>query len=714
MGTNRPDGMIDVARRPPVAGLAGTPRPAPGSAPAAGGALALAALVVVATAVPAPGFRLPVVLALAFAGPGLALLATIRVRDRAVAWSLAVLTSLTAFAGTATLLVWSHRWHPWAAVWLLAAVTAAGGAARLARTPRPTLRVGPVRRPAAGHLAVVAAALGLWAYALATTDLTRVGQYGLLGSVPPAWFGALALTVGGFVASLVRLRDRVVPALYVVTLVLVLHATTPALLDAPGYATAYPDIGVVEWFQHGAAPLAGDAAQQWPAVFAAAAQFGAVTGVSAAGVAAWSVVAFNLVASLLLLAVARTLTPDHRVAYLTVFLFQCVTWVTAGQLAPLALAFLLSLGVLLIALRYLPGRPGRRPPLAVLAGVTVVYAVLVATDRLAPLLVLLQVAVLARVARRVGPWWVTLVFAAVVVAYLAPRAGLVTESFDLLARVAGDGTPWGSLGQAFSAVVVRILALATVLLAVVAALATGRRWRTVVVPVVLLVTPLALLLLDDRADGGPAVHRVFLFAAPWCAYLIALGIFRVADRTAVPVGPGAKTWHARPSARRAGVAVTVVLLFVAALVSVQGQHGQLMVDRRTPDELAAAHYVYDHGRPGATVALASSAFPARLDARYPLFDRGVTAGEPDLAIGADLHGSTLPPEVLPQVETYVTSFHGTTAYLVISDGMRRQSDYFGYFPTGTLDRLESTLDSAPGWSLFYGNPQVRIYQYAPT
>jgi hypothetical protein len=85
-------------------------------------------------------------------------------------------------------------------------------------------------------------------------------------------------------------------------------------------------------------------------------------------------------------------------------------------------------------------------------------------------------------------------------------------------------------------------------------------------------------------------------------------------------------------------------------------------------------------------------------------------GEPDLVKGARLRDVQLNDAYLPAIERYLRSFGGTTAYLVISDGMRRQAAYFGYLPAGSLDTLDATLTASTGWSLFYANDDVAIYQ----
>jgi hypothetical protein len=89
----------------------------------------------------------------------------------------------------------------------------------------------------------------------------------------------------------------------------------------------------------------------------------------------------------------------------------------------------------------------------------------------------------------------------------------------------------------------------------------------------------------------------------------------------------------------------------------------------------------------------------------------VPVGEPDLVKGAELRDAQLDRRYVPGIEDYLRSFHGTTSYLVVSDGMRAQAEYFGYLPDGSLDALEEALAAAPGWSVFYRNDEVAIYQY---
>ncbi|MFV2109707.1 MULTISPECIES: hypothetical protein [unclassified Micromonospora] len=760
--------MTDLALRP-VRPLPVSPLPEPAAAPtrAVGRAatragrtaqaytgLVVAVLALSGLAVGGP-WQAPAAVAFAALGPGAALLSHLTVRPTATRWATTVLASLAGYVAVATGSVWAGWWQPRLAVGALAVAVAAVSAAGLLRAA-PAARQGshpdPARRPVVAgrltlpgagrpllaHAAVIGVALALWWVAVSSTDVTRVGDFGLLATVSPFFLAAVALTVAGFVTALAGLRPAagratgrgLAAAGYLVLLVVLLHGTTPLLLDQPQYAWTYKHLGVIEFIAAGnPVDAATDIYQQWPALFAGAAQLGAAGGIAPATLADWSSVFFNLAAAPVLYAIARTLVDDRRVAYLTVFGFFAVNWVEEDYLSPQAFGFLLSLGVLLIVLTWLRSpagadATGRRVGTGrVRAGATVaalaLLAVLTAAHQLSPYLVVAQVAVLA-VPRLVRPRWLPLAMGVVVLGYLLPRFGFVSEAFgvfdgfDIFSNAAGNAEGWGSTGQAFSAIVVRTLALTVWALTVLAVLAYRRRLRTVLVPALLAATPFVLL--AAQSYGGEAIYRVFLFSAPWCAFLIARAVVDRADRRLDRVDGRQDEWRRGDRRRRwlgpvAAVAVAVALGGFA-LGTVQGRHGQLAVDRQTADEVAAARQLYATAEPGATIAVATSNFPSRLTAAYPRFNTDVPAGEPDLVVGAQLRGAALDGEHLPAVEEFLRSFSGDPAYLVISDGMRRQSDYFGYFPPGSLDRLQRLLDGRDGWSVFQRSADVTVYRYA--
>lgn len=676
--------------------------------------------------------RVTLVLLFACAGPGAAILAHLRLRDRATAAALTVVLSLAVFAAVPTIMAWFDRWAPVTAVVVLASVALVSTVAALVRQPHRTVHLRPLSAPrrrdwwrrTAVDVLVLAVAIAAWAVALARTDIGSVGQFGLVPALSAVFWVAPVLLVGGAVAELARgARRGGVLTAYLTLLILVLHGTTPALLAFPEYPWTYKHIGVVDFFASGQHISSNtDIYQQWPAFFTAAAQLTGTSGMAPLNYAAWAPVFFNLTGSLVLYAIARSLTPDRRVAFGTVLVFQCINWIEEDYLSPQGFSFVLSLGVFLVVLRFLRNNPpavrgrlrtflrqelpaampvspaGRVGAIVAVLGLT---AVVSAAHQLSPYLVAGSVLVLV-VLGLVRPWWLALAVPAVPILYLIPHYGTVSgafnifDGFNIFGNASGTAQAWGSVGQAVSALTVRGLSLFVWLLVVVMAWRYRRAFGQVLIPVVLAIVPFGLLLAQNY--GGEAIYRVFLFSAPWCAFLI---------------GRLAADWAPRFAAlvrlRWAGTAVATVVLLLMLVGTIQGRHGQLEVDEQHAADITAAQYLYANGQPGATILLATPDFPSRLTANYGEFNRSVPVGEPDLVTGANLRG-VLDGDALPAIESFAGSFHGTTTYLVITDEMRRQANYFGYLPNGSLDALQAALSDAPQWTIFYRNPGVVIYQ----
>jgi O-antigen/teichoic acid export membrane protein len=640
-----------------------------------------------------------------------------------------LILTLDVFAGASALAAWTRWWHPAGVAALTGLVAAGGGALWLwhrRRTPTAVEPARPVGRPArAGrsllaHAATLVTALAAWLVSLARTDVTSVGEFGLLGTIDPLFLVAVVAALAGFVVEVRRpgAPRRLVLAAYLGLAILLVHATTPLLLEEPQYAWTYKHVGVIEYvLAHGYVAGGPDIYQQWPAFFTAVAALADLLGVSALAAAPWAPVVFTVLSSTLVAALARTLGGDVRVVWSAAMAFVCITWVGQDYLAPQGLAFVLALGIFYLVLRYLrPGAGSRQPGhpqwtrMAAIVLVALTTAVLSATHQLSPYLVAAVVAAFV-VARLVRPWWVALIVGAIPVLYLVPRYGFVTGSFnlldgfDLFANASGNGGEWGSTGQAVSAVVVRTLSLSVWAGAAWAVWRAGRQWRTpsVLAPAIGAVVPFGLLL--AQSYGGEAIYRVFLFSAPWCALLLAGRWGPLAPRAVAASVAG------RLGLRRVlGTAAVVVFTALALLSTVQGRHGQLMVDRQAPAEVEAARHLYAHAQPGATIILATPNFPSRLAANYGEFNRTVVGPDPDLVPGAGLRDATLNAQYLPVIESYAESIPGSPTYLVVGDGMRRYATYFGALPDGSLDTLERALDRDPQWTVWYDNGEVTIYE----
>jgi hypothetical protein len=569
---------------------------------------------------------------------------------------------------------------------------------------RPTVR--GIALPAAARCVPLAAGLLAWAIAVSRLRLADADLYGLLG-IADAWFYVgLALIVGGFVVELFRAQPRGwVLGLYLVGLVVAIHATVPLASGTPEYAWVYKHIGVAEALRaNGHVTNANDIYQQWPGLFAGVAGISALSGLAPLEYAAWAPLAFQLANCLLLVGVFRSLTRDVRIGFLAVFLYEClVSWVGQDYLSPQAFAYLLWLGLVLIALRWLRG-PGVRgwlqrglppvgaPPVrraAVVAIALALFATIVVSHQLTPYAALVGLAALA-VLDLLRPRWIMLALAGIAAAFLASRYHVISSQYgglfsgtNVVGNASGTAHGWHSSAQAFTATVVRALALGMWLLTLAVVVRRLRAPGRVIIPAVLAFAPFAILL--GQSYGGEAIYRVFLFSAPWCAFLIAGSLLAL---------------------RRSPVRHAAIVLVIAAtlLAGLQGLYGPVAVNAFTPAEVSASTWLYRHAPHGSTFVLAAEDFPALQSADYA--DHRVLALPSDPLMGeAWLNASDE-----PMLERWIAGLGSRPAYLVVSRTMRKYADYYG-FPAG-LNGLRANVSASPRWTAVYRNADVVIYRFA--
>src|SRR5690606_35935852 len=157
-------------------------------------------------------------------------------------------------------------------------------------------RADRVRPGLLAHAATLAVALAAWLVSLAHTDVIRVGQFGLLATLPPLFLVALVVTLAGLVVVARRpgAHRLILLRAYLVLAILLVHATTPLLLEEPQYAWTYKHLGVIEYvLAHGHVTGGPDIYQQWPAFFTAVAVLVDLLGVSTVAVAPWAPVVFT-------------------------------------------------------------------------------------------------------------------------------------------------------------------------------------------------------------------------------------------------------------------------------------------------------------------------------------------------------------------------------------------------------------------------------------
>lgn len=733
----------------------------------------LVATIAVVTPIP-PGVRFIAMLIFVCLGPGAAVVCLMRWGDAVVAWAMALILSLSLFALVAVAMVWTAQWHPRPAFIGLALASACACVFALAARGRPAA-VPPYQAivatsSAAGDLieasstqtasptqtasltqtasapaptlgthslltgvldgAIIAAIVGSWLFSVTKTSTANVGNYGLLFVMHPAFFAAVALCVFGFLRELSRpVRRGWLLVGYTVLLVLVMHATVPMLLPEPEYAWVFPHLGVIDFIRiHGEVTSSTDIYQQWPTFFAAVAQLVTVSGLSALAVAAWTPVFFDLAICVPIYAIARTLTTDTRMPYLTVFLFTSINWLAQDYLAPQAFAYLLSMGLFLIMLRWLRRVPKRlkrrrlvllarmqawvqagtpavpytsaRTRRTALVALYVVFAVIVSSHQISPYIVVASAAALV-VLGLVRYWQLVPILGVITVLYLASRHGAVDQyglfnGLNFLENAKGNHAGQVEPGGVFSYRVVLTLALGVWMATALGVISSRRRLGSVAVPAALAVAPMAVLF--AQSYGGEAINRVFYFSAPWCAYIVAATLLRL-----------------RVPSRALRLGLATPALVAVVLASMQGEHGRLVFTQFSVQEVQGVTYLYDHAEPGAWVVIGLGNAPGRLTARYVEFNDG---GGNVVLFGDGRNGTVpLPSKVTDEDLKAITAFfynhRDSPAYLLITSSMKHFANYYGYLPPGALDQVGALLTSSPQWNLWYSNQDVQIYKYQP-
>ncbi len=711
--------------------------------------------------------RFPLVLALICLAPGAATVAVLRVRGEL---GLIVGASLAASAVVAQSMLWLGAWSPEAFAFLLAIACLPPLVLRLApvalghRTPpvdastdasRPAWadvdagvgaagpRLGIFRRAladvspaAAGQAALPVIALGAWVAGLLGTDLGRIDGFGLVSALPLSYFVAFGALLIGF--PLMLGRGKLAPkllALYVAALIIVIHATTPILYDAPRYPWVFKHIGVIDFVvSNGVIDRDIDIYHNWPAFFALNAWLTSVTGLAPASYAPWAQVFFNLVNVMVLQFALRGVTRDERTIWTATWLFVLGNWVGQDYLAPQALAMTLTLVVLGLCLRCAPPpRPprwrlgrwwGRRmerlrgallgkrsadeppapSPLTGRAAVAIgalCYLTIVVSHQLTPVMLLVGVTGLALVRRL--QLWVPAAMALVEGWWVALAWPYLTDHYDIFDfDPASSGIPEGyTPGEGLPGVAVviyapRVLFVVLVVLALAGGVRRLRTGRWDPAAATLVVAPLLIVLI--QAYGGEARYRSYLLALPWLCFFAAVACVRLGPRVAAAL----RSWRVAV----AGAVMGACFLFA--------YFGTELVYRVPSEEVTGGVWFERHAPfDSIVVDAASNQPPSRLVARYAnVYDPGST-GSPALTTQEAFRHRQLGRRDLPRLEATLRDYGARHIFLRFSQSHEDFARLYGILPDGWRRGLEAAVRSSPSFRPFYRNGSYAIYEYRP-
>jgi GT2 family glycosyltransferase len=704
------------------------------SVPLVLGAASTCAAAPLAVAVDAPSaVRLPLVLALLCVAPGIAWLTAVGGKAEP---GLIIGFSLGLAAVVAQSMLWLSVWEPRRVLYALAIVCAVPLASRLATTERRiTLAWPDITSATAKHVTVILLALVGWALSLTGTDLGRIDGIGLIAVMPSTYFVALALLIGGFGVAAVSgdLNPRLLGA-YVLALVVVIHATTAILYDAPRYAWTYPHLGVINLIAAtGHADRQVDIYNNWPSFFAMNAWLAKTSGLGPLAYAGWAQLCFNVINVFAMRFALRGITRNERVLWSAALFFVLGNWVGQDYLAPQAFGFALSLVVIglflrcgrvpdkprpeplrwaaatatRMAARLLPSRVaddepapspiGRRA--AVVAG-GICSVAIVTSHQLSPVMLIVSLLALGVVTRKV-PLWILAALAALELWWVVLAWSFLRAHFHLIDPGGGGAAaPGRDLAAALPHAALSFYSPAAVM-ALIGGLGVAGFVRRLVqgkwelIAGVLVLAPVAVVAVQSYGGEGP--YRAYLFALPW---LSLLATFACASRS--PSSAGDPRIRLAPLLGST-VAVAMCLLFAA--------FGQELINRVPANDVRASLWYERHAPAGSMRIVLAPNAPERLTARYPEVD---LSDPSSLMEDFRFTGHRLGERDVPHLIQLIEQQRARPAYVVLSALQESYGRMQGLVPPGSLNGLVAALKRSPEFRVVYRVPTVWIFKYVPT
>ncbi|QBJ97638.1 hypothetical protein ERC79_18105 [Rhodococcus sp. ABRD24] len=670
-----------------------------------------------ATLLPIPG-PLQAVLLTVFllVGPGAAVMTWIRVPAAAVVAAVPVV-GIAAVAASTTVLAWFHRWPPTGLLLALAGAVLVSASIHDYRTvghPGPMLarlRAGfRPDRPATMSsawarlrsnlpLRLLIVGLVCWAAVLPGLRDVPYSQFGLLFvGAGPGLVAALVLVV---VAFLWALREGRLPtaAVAIGAAILVQRVTVTLITEVPIYGWTYKHIGVVDYIErfHALPPEGIDIYGEWPAFFTSFAWFGNVTSVDALLVAHWFAPVVHALLAIGIVCIALLIGLDIRVALAAAMIAEIVNWVGQDYFSPQALALVMALGIVALLIA------SRESPRAAYPAVAL-FAALVPTHQLTPYW-LLAVAALLTVTRRVRPWWIPVAFGVLLFSYLVPRLDIVApygllSGFNPIDNAASNVALDGTVGKLFTSVVCRSLSAGVILVAAACAVLWWRRQRPSLIAAVMAFS--SFVLLAGQSYGGEAIFRVYLYAVPGCAILIAPLLVDAVSMSGVAARLRLAVW--------AGVGVTVIGAVFAGL---QGYFGlwSLVIGYRSQVVLAEDMLAAEQA-PATVMSLYAAGLPTRGSADYirfaeydKYFDRPYVSYPPDVLANFPDSGQ------VAQLTAEAAAREGDS-FIVLTAQASAALEYYGYFPAGAVEEFERQLWMSTDWTLYAADGHTTVFRFS--
>ena len=557
-------------------------------------------------------------------------------------------------------------------------------------------------RSIALSLAIPLVAVALWAWSFSGAEPRDMGVLGLLSLFTPVTAFALALLLGGFLASLYKGLPSWVLGTFLVTYIVLIHGTPAVLYGTLRYSWAYKHVGIVEYIQrHGSVDTtldAGQIYQNWPGFFAGGALLTDFSGQSdVLQIASWAPVVFNLSTVIVLRYVFRGLTRNRTLIWLGLMFFLLINWVGQDYFSPQAVGLILYLAMVGLMLRPMSH-------VAMIGPFAVIVAAVALTHQITPLMMLMAVVALTAL-RRTNAWQLPIVALTVIAGWaftgaldytlpnlreLVSEFGNVVDNADQTLEKANAITGTALLVVWGGRSTVAIAGLLSVF-----GIWSNRnkqgnwhRWDGMGargIAAILMLLPGILVL--TTGFGGEVLFRAFLFASPFIAILAA--------ETCLP-----RDGQGFPLRSLVSAGVVIALVTPGFLL---GYYGKEQQNYFPPEEVEASSWVYTHAAPGSLLVEGSPNYPARF-IDYEKFTYVPLDREPEESIRGLLS------DPAARLSAWLVDSKYTEGYVLITRGQKIAVNAEQSMPEGSLERIEEELRQSDRFEIAYETTDATVFR----
>ena len=580
-------------------------------------------------------------------------------------------------------------------------------------------------------LGLLAVSLCLWVVSVGQTNISAIGELGLVTVLPWTYAAAFVVLTIGFCLAL-RLEPIRTPlmVLFIFVSVIILYGTPSLLEQMPRGITVYRHLGVGDFLAIHLVPNQDlDAYFSWPGFFYMLAAVTKLGGLNASlQMARWAPLVLNLLYLAPLVTILRVASRDNRLVWLAVWLYYLTNWVGQDYLSPQGFAYFLMLVILAILLKWfkvgrplfsegLPAETSGRGPIAflkslrhlpqpetpnpeaspakkawLLIAVVLLFIIVTSSHQLTPFALIFDVSALVLFSRlqprslpalmvvTVACWW-----SFMAAEFFAGHVSMITGGLGDIRGNLGVNVANRLTGNPAHLLVVRFRLIMTVAIWFMAGLGAIRRLRAGRLDLSLGLLAVAPFFLLAETYGGEMILRVYFFALPAMAFFAA-ALFFVKRRSSTSIR------------KLSAIGLCSCLLFAGFLATRYGNEDSDYISRA---EFDGSLKLYALAPPGSALLTVTSA-PLRF-MNYDTYAYEDIRNELNILETADVDG-------LADSARAVSAGGTRPVFVFFTRSQSAQVDLFSGLPRGTMTRLAAGLEASSKFKVMYYGTDAEIFQ----